>query len=451
MSILPIEYDLLERYNRPGPRYTSYPPVPNWQNSFGQQHFYQALDQLAQDTHEPISLYVHLPFCAERCYYCGCNATVTRHSHVVDRYLDCLEREIALVSARLGARRQAIQLHWGGGTPNFLSNEQMSRLFEVIAQHFELLPEAEISVEVDPRIGTARQMLHLRRLGFNRISLGVQDIDPQVQRAIGRIQPREQTELLYWACKEYGFGSVNLDLIYGLPFQTRQTFARTLECVLSLAPDRVACYSYAHLPRSRPNQKLVDISVMPSTEEKFGLFCQAIDAFEAEGYNWIGMDHFARKNDELSKAMREKRLHRNFMGYTVQPSQHLLAFGCSAISEFAGCYSQNDAKLGNYQRAIEAGELPIVRGHQLSVDDQARQKAITHLMCNMELPYTIVNERMQADLERIRSYQAEGFIEAEPDRLTVTAKGRFFIRPICMELDAYLPALRDKPLFSSTI
>lgn len=451
MTTLPIEYDLLERYNRPGPRYTSYPPVPNWQTSFSSQDFFNALDQLAQRDSDPVSLYVHLPFCVERCYYCGCNATVTRHSHVVDRYLDCLEREIALVSERLGARRKAIQLHWGGGTPNFLSNEQMSRLFELIQQRFELLPEAEISVEVDPRIGTAQQILHLRRLGFNRISLGVQDIDPQVQRAIGRIQPREQTELLFWKCREYGFKSINLDLIYGLPFQNERTFAQTLECVLSLAPDRVACYSYAHLPRSRPNQKLVDISLMPTTEEKFGLFCQAIEAFEAEGYHWIGMDHFARKNDELSKAMREKRLHRNFMGYTIQPSQDLLAFGCSAISEFAGYYSQNDAKLGNYQRAIEAGELPIVRGHQLSADDQARQQAITHLMCNMELPYTIVNERMQADLERIRSYQAEGFIEVEPDRLTVTAKGRFFIRNICMELDAYLPALRDKPLFSSTI
>lgn len=446
-----IDFELLQRYDRPGPRYTSYPPVPIWQTTSGVQVYETALSKLAARPNEPLSLYVHLPFCVERCHYCGCNATVTRYAAVVDRYLDRIEREIALVTDRLQQRRQVVQMHWGGGTPNFLNEAQTRRLFMLLTDHFDFLPDAEISLEIDPRIGTLEQMELLRSIGFNRISFGVQDFDGDVQNAIGRIQSQELTEELFWHCRKLDFSSINLDLVYGLPWQTTMTFKRTLDAILAMQPDRVACFSYAHVPWSRPNQKLVDTSNMPSPHDKFGLFLQAINTLTAEGYDWIGMDHFALHEDELALAVRERRLHRNFMGYTVQPAAHLLAFGSSAIGDLVGCYVQNDAKLGGYQRTIDAGQLPIVRSHVLSDDDLVRRAAITHLMCNLELPYTIAGPTLEPAIERLRSYVDEGFVEAQSDRIVVTRLGRFFIRNLCMELDAYLPALSDRPVFSRTI
>lgn len=451
--------ELLDRYNRPGPRYTSYPTVPVWSAQTTAADYRQALRDLAAHPDDVLSVYVHLPFCESRCHYCGCNATVTRRPEVVDAYLDRLEREITTVTDLMGARRQTVQVHWGGGTPNFLTADQTRRLFGLLNDRFNLDFDGELSIEVDPRIGSREQLELFRSLGFNRISLGVQDIDVVVQQAIGRIQPVELTLGLFEASRELGFSSVNLDVVYGLPSQTPDTFARTLEAILALGPDRVACFSYAHVPWVKPNQKRVDTTLMPDPYTKFQLFQMAIDMFTNAGYEWIGMDHFAKRDDELSVALRERRLHRNFMGYTTRPAPHMLAFGMSSISELAGYYIQNDAKLGDYQKAIDAGDLPVVRGHRMSDDDRMRRAAINHLMCNLELPYDMPARDFGAAgaafvvdaAERLRPYAEEGFVAYEADRLVVTDLGRLFIRNLCMELDAYLDKNSDRPLFSKTI
>ncbi len=459
MSTVSISQETLDRYNRPGPRYTSYPTVPYWSKEFGPADYRQALHELAARPDEDLSLYVHLPFCAERCHYCGCNATVTRREAVVDSYLDRVEREMTMITDIVGRGRRVMQMHWGGGTPNFLTIPQKQRLYGLLAHLFSLDAQAEISLEIDPRIATRAGLEALRELGFNRISLGVQDFEPDVQQAIGRIQPESQTREVYAICRDLGFDSVNLDLVYGLPHQTELTFSRTLREIIAMAPDRVACFSYAHLPDARHNQKRVDTTNMPDHYEKFALFQMAVEMFTESGYEWLGMDHFARRDDELAVAARERRLHRNFMGYTTQPASQMLAFGMSGIGDMAGRFVQNDAKLGTYQKSIDAGELPIVRGMQLSHDDQLRRLVITHLMCNLELPYSLtvepfgvdVREALGDEIERVLAYEDEGLLVSEPDRLVVTTLGRYFVRILGMELDAYLKQPSDRPMFSKTI
>ncbi len=459
MSVVTVSRELLDRYNKPGPRYTSYPTVPAWTGSFGEDDYRLALRDFASQPDAKLSIYVHHPFCAERCFYCGCNATVTKKEAVVDAYLDRLERETQLVAATLGDRQQVVQIHWGGGTPNFLTAAQTRRAFELLTRYFEIDYQGEISVEVDPRIGTREQLEVYRDLGFNRISLGVQDFDPRVQESIGRIQPQEMTESFYANCRELGFESVNLDIVYGLPYQDEATFHRTLSDVIKLGPDRLACFSYAHVPWVKPNQKQVNADVLPSPYEKFDLFQMAIATLTDAGYDWIGMDHFARKDDEMAVAVREKRLHRNFMGYTTQSSPHMIALGMSGIGDLAGHFVQNDAKLGNYQKMLDEGHLPVVRGHHLSQDDKLRRKVIVHMMCNLELPYNLTEQEFGAsvdlllgeELERLRPFEEEGFLEFGPDRIEVTTLGRFFIRNLCMELDAYLDNNQERQLFSKTI
>lgn len=459
MKSVEISRATLDHYNRPGPRYTSYPTVPFWSKTFDDTDYRKALTELAARPEETLSLYVHLPFCAERCHYCGCNAFVTRREAVVDAYLDRVEQEIMLVLQILGRNRPALQLHWGGGTPNFLTNPQIERLSGFLNHWFELDPQAEVSIEIDPRIANRDQLTAIRNAGFNRISLGVQDFEPAVQEAIGRIQPREVTQEVYTICRELAFDSVNFDLIYGLPAQTPFTFRETLQTILEMNPDRIACYSYAHLPNARPNQKWVDVTYLPNHYEKFGLFQMAVEMLTDGGYAWIGMDHFARQNDELAVAAQEHRLHRNFMGYTVQPAAHMLAFGTSAIGDLAGRFVQNDPKLGGYQRAVDAERLPAVRGLWRSHDDELRRFAITHLMCNMELPYALTVEQFGADLhtllpaemQRLADYEREGLVVVEADRLAVTTLGRYFVRILGMELDAYLHQSSQQPLFSKAI
>lgn len=459
MSDVIVSPELLARYNKPGPRYTSYPTVPVWSGEFGEDDYRAALGDVAARATDALSVYVHLPFCAERCAYCGCNATVTRHGAVVDAYLDRVERELALVTPLLGGRRQVVQLHLGGGTPNFLNEGQMTRLMRLLSDHFAIEGAGEISLEIDPRIGTVEQLAQIRSLGFNRISMGVQDIDPVVQAAIGRVQPFAQTETLYRACRELGFASVNLDLVYGLPLQTVASFRDTLEAIGELRPDRIACFSYAHVPWVKPNQKQIDATALPTPDEKFRLFRLTIDTLAAAGYDWIGMDHFALREDELSVAARELRLHRNFMGYTTRPAPHMLAFGMSGIGDLAGRYVQNESHLGRYRKLVDGGKLPVVKGYKLSDDDLLRRVAITHLMCNLELPYELTRpafgiglaEALGDDLEHLEAYAEEGFVELLPNRLVVTPLGRFFIRNLAMELDAHLVKMAERTVFSKTV
>ncbi len=457
--IVDVPRELVERYDRPGPRYTSYPTVPVWRQEFGEQDYRAALADLADRPDEDLSLYLHLPFCAKHCHYCGCNAIVSRERDAVDRYLDRIERELALVTAVIGTGRRVVQLHWGGGTPNYLKDHQVERALGLLRDAFVLDPEAEISLEIDPRIGTPEQVRFLREVGFNRISLGVQDFDPRVQKAIGRRQGRDRTVGLYQACREAGFAGVNLDLVYGLPYQTEESFAATLREIVDLEPDRVACFSYAHVPWVRPHQQKVDTTDLPTGYRKFRLFLQAIATFAEAGYDWIGIDHFARHDDELSIALRERRLHRNFMGYTTRPAGHMLAFGMSGIGEVADRFVQNDATLDGYQQALDAGRLPVVRGLALSDDDRLRRLVILNLMCNLELPYGLTtdgfgapaDELLADELARLRPYADEGLVTFLPDRLQVTDLGRFFVRNVCMELDPYLERTADRPLFSRTV
>jgi oxygen-independent coproporphyrinogen-3 oxidase len=453
MTAIRIEPARLARYDVPGPRYTSYPTVPAWRAPFGAAEYRQALQDLAGLAEDPVSVYVHLPFCGYRCHYCACTVTLATRADVVDRYLDHVERELELVTGIAGRKHPVLQLHLGGGTPNQLAVGQLERLVEMLEARFAFDRSAERSVEADPRLATRHGTEALRALGFRRISYGVQDFDPAVQAAIGRPQPeavvREAVEL----ARAAGFAGVNIDLIYGLPLQSPSRFARTLESALELAPDRVACYSYAHVPDARHNQRLIDAATLPSREQKFELFQMAVEAFVGAGFEWIGMDHFARPADDLAAAARERRLHRDFMGYTTRPAPHLLGFGMSAIGDVAGCFVQNVPRTGAYQRALEAGALPVERGHRLSDDDQRRRRAILNLMCSLELPHRLVPLPEEDGHERLRPLVAEGLLAAHADRYEVTPLGRYFLRNIAMALDAYLPRQRPgtRPRFSRTV
>lgn len=448
---LTISAELLTRYDKPGPRYTSYPPIPHWSDRFGEPDYREALGELAA-TRDPVALYVHLPFCVSRCWYCGCNATVTPHQSVQRAYVDRLERELAMVGEVLGGRWPARQMHWGGGTPNYLPQGQIERLIGLLERRFELLPGAERSIEMDPRVASPAQLEHLRRAGFQRVSFGVQDLDPTVQEAMGRLQPEAILRALHAAARELGYASINYDLVYGLPRQTTATFRHTLEKVVELGPDRIACFGYAHVPWARPNQRRIDATTLPGRDERFALFRLAVDTLTAAGYRWIGLDHFARPEDELSVALEEGRLRRNFMGYLPDPAPHLLAFGTSGIGDVAGRFVQNDPGLGHYQRAIDAGRLPIVKGHRLTAEDLLRRAAIERLMCALELPYALLEPLAESGdpLAPLLPFADEGFLTFDPDRIRVTALGRYFVRNLCMALDAYaVPAGGQR--FSRTV
>jgi oxygen-independent coproporphyrinogen-3 oxidase len=436
ISVPQVATDLLTRYDVPVPRYTSYPAVPDWTGAFTREAWRQHLGTLSGSS-EPLALYVHLPFCASRCLYCGCNATVTKRSEVVDRYLDRLEREIAMVAAAVGDPPRVAEMHWGGGTPNFLDDAQLERLFGMLRKAFPIDARTECSVEADPRLVTRSQLDTLRQLGFTRISFGVQDLDPVVQTAIGRIQPESLVRHVVTQARDAGFSGINLDLIYGLPSQTPESFARTVEESLALSPDRVACFGYAHVPWMRAHQKRIDASTLPRNEARFSLFRDAVERFVEAGYEWLGIDHFALPDDPLSLAAHAGRLHRNFMGYTTRSGENLLGIGTSAISEINGWYVQNSPELGDWQKEVDAGHLPLARGHVRSLDDDGRANAITHLMCNAELPYDFFVGDMYELVDRFEAYAADGLVEFDSEKVSVTPLGRFFLRNLCATLDAY--------------
>ncbi len=454
-----VSRELLQKHDKPGPRYTSYPTVPAWSKDFGADDYLDALRELATRPDDELSLYLHLPFCAKHCHYCGCNAIVSREKDAVDRYLDRVEREMDMVADVIGRERRAVQIHWGGGTPNYLKPHQVERALGLFRDRFDVTPEAEVSLEIDPRIGSPEQAEHLRSVGFNRISMGIQDFDLGVQKAIGRKQSLERTLRVFHGCRDAGFDGVNVDLVYGLPGQTRESFTETLEVVIEQQPDRVACFSYAHVPWVKPNQEKVDTTHMVSGWEKFELFQLTIAMFEDAGYDWIGIDHFAKRDDELAVALRERRLHRNFMGYTTRPAPHMLAFGMSGIGEVCDRFIQNSADIDQWGESIDEGRLPVIRGHRLNDDDRLRRLAILNLMCNNELPWALTerdfgapaNDLLADGLAAMQPYVDEGFVAFDDDRLRITDLGRHFARNVSMELDAYFDRDSDKPLFSRTV
>ena len=455
--------DLLRKYDRPGPRYTSYPTAVEFSSSYDAAAYFGSLAEAARHPDDPLSLYVHLPFCEHRCTFCGCNVVITQHRAVAEKYLTYLHREIREVARRLDKRRKVVQYHWGGGTPTYLSVEQMRDLQQVVTECFDIQPDAEAAIEVDPRVTSREQIDLLRSMGFNRLSMGVQDFDPDVQAIISRNQTERQTRELFEYSRSAGFASINIDLIYGLPLQKPETFAKTLATVIDLRADRVAVYSYAHVPWLRTQQKGFDPAMLPSGEQKLELFCLAREAFVRAGYCPIGMDHFAVPEDELAKAVETRTLSRNFMGYTVKAAPDMIGVGVSAIGDVAGAYAQNQKKLPRYYDALDKGLLPIDRGYRLSADDRLRRFVIMQLMCNFHVDKRAVEKafgiafdqtfaRELAELASPDGLIANGFVTASRDALHVEPLGRLFVRNVAMLFDRYLLEKKaDAPIFSRTV
>lgn len=454
-----ISAERIRRHDRPGPRYTSYPTAAEFHTGVDAQVYDTHLRRAAEAADEPLSLYLHLPFCAERCLYCVCNVVITRQRAVAERCLEGIEREIDAVANRLGTRRRLRQLHWGGGTPTFLSPAELRRLGARVRDRFDLEPDAEIAIEIDPRVTTVEQLEIPRQLGFNRLSLGVQDFTPAVQVAVNRVQPFAQTADLFDAARRLGFGSINIDLIYGLPLQTPETFGETLEKVLRLRPERVATYSFAYIPGLKVQQRRLREEDLPTPADKLELITNTIDAFESAGYRPIGMDHFALPEDELGRALDNGTLWRNFMGYTVRQAPDLIGCGMSAISEIDGGFFQNHTKLIRYQRAVDAGDWATERGVVLSAEDHLRRHVITSLMCRFAVTAEDIETRFgveltktfASELEALRSFADDGLVEITEDGIRVVGDGQLFVRNVCMIFDAYRqqPALEQQ--FSRTV
>lgn len=456
---------LLERYDRPGPRYTSYPTAVEFHHGVKDAIYRYRLARLNRAGDGPLSAYIHLPFCQERCSFCGCNVIITPHRDVASRYLDAVGEEIDLLASHLPDRRTIAQMHWGGGTPTYYTPEQLGGLFVRVARHFSFTNDAELGVEIDPRVTTFAHLDLLRSLGFNRLSMGVQDFDTTVQQAVNRIQGYDITKALIDHARSMGFTSINVDLIYGLPHQTLETFAATLDQVLTLRPDRVAAYSFAFVPWMSAHMKDIDRAALPPAETKLALLAATVDAFTAAGYRQIGMDHFALPSDELARAVDARSLHRNFMGYTVKATTDLVGLGVSAIGNVQGAFVQNTKKLPEYYNAVAEKRFPIDRGYELSKDDEIRRYVITELMCNFRLEIAAVEERFgirfddyfASELEALtrgdQSPMADGLVAVQPDRIDVLPVGRMFARNVCMIFDTYLAARSNgpKPVFSRTV
>ena len=453
---------LVRLYDKPGPRYTSYPTAVEFNESFGESQYRERLAAAARRPADPLSLYMHLPFCEERCTYCGCAMIATRNRAVATNYLPYLERELALVSKALGHRTRLTQLHWGGGTPTYFTSDELRTLRTAVGRHFDVDPAAECAIEIDPRVTTGEQLTTLRELGFNRLSMGVQDLEAEVQAAIGRHQSENQTRGAYDFARRAGFSSINVDLVYGLPRQGMASFRRTVDTIVGMRPDRIAVYSYAHVPWMRPHQKRIDQSTLPAPALKLELIGAATETFLRAGYVAIGMDHFALPGDDLAVATRERRLHRNFMGYTTERASDVIGVGMSAIGDVAGAFAQNVKKLPAYYAAIDEGRFPIERGYALSQDDLLRRAVITELMCNFHVDFDTLGERygvnfgayFDFELETLGGMEgpvADGLLEIGGSSMTVTPRGRLFVRTICMHFDKYLAAHQGQAVFSRTV
>jgi len=454
-----ISPEFLAKYNRPGPRYTSYPTAPVWQENFGPadlQEVFQSADAAAR----PVSLYMHIPFCESLCLFCACNVVIQKDKKSAVPYLDVLKREIDHVSRYVSRARPVIQFHWGGGTPTYLNPEQLEELFEYTRARFTFAPDAEIGVEVDPRVTSGDHLATLRRLGFNRLSMGIQDFNPEVQRSVHRIQPYEMTRDLILAGRRLGFDSINVDLIYGLPHQTAQSFAASVDRVIGLGPDRVAMFSYAHVPWLKKQQGSF-VKHLPEGLEKFRIFQAGLARFLAASYLYIGLDHFARPTDELAIAQKNRTLHRNFQGYTTKAGADLYGMGVSAISGIGAAYAQNHRDLPGYQAAVQARGLATMRGYRLSPDDILRRAVISRLLCHtvihkreVEREFAISFDEYFADeLSRLEEFISDGLVLVDSGEIHVTMLGQIFIRNVAMIFDAYLKQqnLASRPLFSKTI
>ncbi len=454
---------LLRRLDVPGPRYTSYPTADRFVEAFGSNEYRQALRQRAQGAtvggSGPLSLYIHIPFCEALCYYCACNKIITKHHSRGREYLVDLQREIDLHVAELGHTQPVSQLHLGGGSPTFLDDAELGDLMAMLRAAFKLLPDAEVSIEVDPRTATPQRLRNLREMGFNRVSFGVQDFDPEVQVAVHRIQSFESVRELVAEARALRFESINADLIYGLPKQTPESFKRTIAQIAELRPTRIALYAYAHLPQRFKPQRRIDDHALPTAEQRIRMLRAGIAGFIANGYVYIGMDHFALPNDALAIAKRQGRLHRNFQGYTTQPDCDLISLGVSAIGRIGATYSQNAKTLAEYHDALEQGNFPIVRGLALTRDDLLRRAVIMALMCqgrvefeSIELAHLVkMREVFPHEFEELKQLEKMGLVEVSEKDIQVTAMGWFFVRAVAMVFDRNLQADRVRERFSRII
>ena len=449
----------LEKYNRPGPRYTSYPTAPVWKDDFGPddlESFYARAEKEAT----PLSLYMHIPFCESLCLFCACNVSIQKNKNVAIPYLDALKREIEHVSQRVSKNRPVIQFHWGGGTPTYLTPPQIEDLFGFTRDRFTFSPDAEIGIEVDPRVTSRQHLETLRKLGFNRLSMGIQDFHPLVQKTINRVQPYELTAPLIQSARDLGFDSVNVDLIYGLPYQTAETFAHTVDQILELTPDRVALFSYAHVPWLKKQQNSFE-GHLPEGMQKFEIFRTGLLKFLEAGYLYIGMDHFAKPGDELATAQQNRTLHRNFQGYTTKAGADLYGMGITAISGIQNAYAQNQRDIPSWEKSINDRGIATMRGYHLSEDDRLRRTVISRLLCHtivlkdeIAKEFGIDFDHYFADeLTRLEPFREDGLILLTPNEIRTTPLGRIFIRNAAMLFDPHLEKqnLNAKPLFSKTL
>ena len=455
-----ISLELLRRYNVPGPRYTSYPTAPVWKEGFGPGEYASILEESASAASPaPLSLYAHLPFCEKLCYFCGCTVVITGTQHTLEvPYLDTLEREIDWVADRAGSNREVTQFHLGGGTPTYFTPENLMRLGRKFRKRFRFAPDAEIGVEIDPRVTTRDHLIALAKLGFNRLSMGVQDFEPRVQVGVNRVQSFESTRDLVHLARELGFPSVNMDLIFGLPFQNAESFSHTIDRVLEIGPDRLAVYSYANVPWMKKHQTVLQPH-LPDEATKFAIFRTALARFTEAGYEYIGMDHFARTDDELARARRARTLHRNFQGYTTKAGTDLIGFGMSAIGSVGPAYVQNRRELSAYTESVGSAGTATFRGFRLSEDDRLRGAVISAILCHgivvkreIESRFGIRFDTYFADaLEKLAPCASDGLVELSHDEIRATSLGRVFLRNLAMPFDAYLEASADKPVFSRTL
>lgn len=453
-----VDLDLVRRYNKPGPRYTSYPTAPHFSESFTVSDLGDELEN--GPATRPLSLYVHLPFCRSLCYYCGCHMKVTHRPEVIEKYLGYVKREMEQVASRLTPGREVVQIHWGGGTPSYLTPTQISELMEHMRTVFTVASDAEIGLEADPRGLTEAHLASAASVGFNRISYGVQDVDPVVQEAIHRVQPTALVEQAVRWARNHGFESINLDLVYGLPHQNADTFRNAIDTVLQLRPDRIALFSYAHIPSMRKHQRLIPEDALPEPDEKLRIFKMATERLTGTGgYQFIGMDHFALPGDELSHALDDGTLRRNFQGYSTRAGADVVAFGVSGISQMDGVYAQNLKGLPDYYDRINSGKLTTYRGVVVSEDDRIRREVIMQLMCTFEVEKRDIETRFGIDfdtyfadaLDALAPMEEDGLVQRAPDRVTVLPKGHLFIRNAAMPFDAYLSTSARQTTYSKTV
>lgn len=456
---LRVSEEFLARYNRPGPRYTSYPTAPVWNDSFGPADL-EKVHEEADRAKSPVSLYMHIPFCESLCLFCACNVIIQKDKRVSPPYLDTLKREIGHVSHSVSKDRSVVQFHWGGGTPTYLTPPQIEDLFGFAHDHFRFAPDAEIGIEVDPRVTSREHLETLRKLGFNRLSMGIQDFHPLVQKTINRVQPFELTAGLIQSARNLGFDSVNVDLIYGLPYQTADTFAHTVDQILELTPDRVALFSYAHVPWLKKQQNSFE-GHLPEGMQKFEIFRTGLLKFLEAGYLYIGMDHFAKPGDELAISQQNRTLHRNFQGYTTKAGADLYGMGITAISGIQNAYAQNQRDIPSWEKAVNERGIATMRGYHLSEDDRLRRAVISRLLCHTIVLKNEIQQEFAIDfdsyfadeLTRLEPFREDGLVILDPTEIRTTQLGRIFIRNLAMIFDPYLEKqhLNAKPLFSKTL